>query len=479
MQGMGRRWSRGPTIQAALVLAFGATVLVWIVAGIQFARRVSDAQREAANLSARYVTAQDQLSQVRTQALLGSMLIRDALLDPDAQPYGLNFEQACAVATNALDTYVPVLGEPAEHQRIQELRRELASFRSASLDVLASDRRQWVSQAHRLLNLQIAPRLDSVLQISDEILARNRAAFVRQLIGLGDIYETTQQRIWQQLGVVLGVSLIIALAATIYVGRLEKEVQHRQRREQRHVHDLQRLSAKLLTVQEEERRTIARELHDEVGQMLMALKVELSVARRAAAASNAATSAFDDAQRMSDAALSAIRDLSRLLHPALLDDLGLQAAIEWYLGSVSRRHQIRTESSFEGLEDRFAPEIEAAFFRIVQEAVTNVVKHARATTCRVHLRRDSGNLVLTVEDDGAGFETSRPQVESEPRGLGLIGIRERVLQVGGGVTVQSTPGHGTRIVAVVPARPRVDAPEREEMTLVSEGIAIASESARG
>jgi signal transduction histidine kinase len=172
-----------------------------------------------------------------------------------------------------------------------------------------------------------------------------------------------------------------------------------------------------------------------------------------------------------------VRDLSRLLHPAVLDDLGLQAAIEWYLTSVARRHEIRTEASFEGLDERFAPEIEAAFYRIVQEALTNVVKHARATTCRVHLHRQAANVMLTLEDDGAGFDPSHPHDEAEPRGLGLIGIRERVRQLGGSVSVESEPGRGTRITAVLPARPRVDGAEHEN--LMAADMAAAPEWTRG
>src|SRR4029079_6133417 len=133
--------------------------------------------------------------------------------------------------------------------------------------------------------------------------------------------------------------------------------------------------------QEEERRTIARELHDEVGQLLTAIKVELAIAQRAIQTDGASPEVLQDARSMTDNALHTVRDLSRLLHPALLDDLGLPTAVTFYLRAFAKRQGVRAELEQDGMDARLSPEIETAAYRIIQEALTNVARHARAAEC--------------------------------------------------------------------------------------------------
>jgi signal transduction histidine kinase len=476
-----RRLFHGLTIKTALVLGFGATFGLWLFAGFHFASRISDVQREAATVNTRYMQAQELLSTVRTQVLLGSVYVRDALLDPDEatiSDYRAHFDETYRVAIETLDRYVPVLDTAAERQRIAGLRRELIEFRTTSLDVLATDRKAWATQARVLISRRVMPRRDAVLRVSDEVQALNRTSFVDQRRAMADLYGSTQQRIWQRLGVALAASLAIAVLATFYVGRLEQDLRRQRSKEQQNSQDLQRLSAKLVTAQEEERRTIARELHDEVGQLLMAVKVELAVVRRAADPGNAAR-ALDDAQAISDTALNTIRDLSRLLHPSLLDDLGLPAAVEWYLNGFGKRHDLRVEVLHERMDERLAPEIEAAAYRIVQEASTNVAKHAHATTCRVYLQRLPNTVLITIEDDGEGFDPTQRPGETASRGLGLIGIRERVVQLAGSIRVESGVGRGTRLTVELPARARVAGAENDEQGAPSAAVFGAREVSRG
>jgi signal transduction histidine kinase len=215
--------------------------------------------------------------------------------------------------------------------------------------------------------------------------------------------------------------------------------------------DLQDLSAKLLNAQEEERRSIARELHDEVGQALTAIKVELAVAQRAIDGAGGAANALDDARSIADGILHTVRDLSHLLHPAMLDDLGLVAATEWYLKGFGKRHGVRTDLLHDRMDDRLAPETEAAVYRIVQEALTNVAKHAKATRCRVYLQRLTNTLLVTIEDDGVGLDPANTRSADGTHGLGLVGVRERVAQLHGTVRLESGAGKGTRLTVEVPA----------------------------
>jgi two-component system, NarL family, sensor histidine kinase UhpB len=149
-----------------------------------------------------------------------------------------------------------------------------------------------------------------------------------------------------------------------------------------------------------------------------------------------------------------VRDLSHLLHPALLDDLGLVAATEWYLKGFGKRHGVRTDLLHDRMDERLAPHTEATAYRIIQEALTNVAKHANATSCRVYLQRLTHTLIVTIEDDGVGFDPTEPRSPEGTRGLGLVGIRERVAQLHGTIRLESSPGRGTRLTVEVPADAR-------------------------
>ena len=152
--------------------------------------------------------------------------------------------------------------------------------------------------------------------------------------------------------------------------------------------------------------------------------------------------------------LHTVRDLSHLLHPALLDDLGLAAATEWYLKGFGKRHGVRTDLLHDRMDERLAPETEAAVYRIIQEALTNVAKHANATSCRVYLQRLTNTLLVTIEDDGVGFDPAETRSPDGTHGLGLVGIRERVAQLHGTVRLESGSGRGTRLTVELPAEAR-------------------------
>jgi len=133
----------------------------------------------------------------------------------------------------------------------------------------------------------------------------------------------------------------------------------------------------------------------------------------------------------------------------VLDDLGLPSAVASHLREVGRRHEIRTELLQDRMDQRLPSDVEAAAYRIVQEALTNIVRHAHATSCRVYLQRLAHTVVITVEDDGCGFDIAGLD-QAGSRGLGILGIRERVALLGGTVRLESTPGNGTRLTVELP-----------------------------
>jgi signal transduction histidine kinase len=456
----------GLTIKAALFLGFGMTFGLWLITGYQFSRRMDELENRASAINTRYMHSQELLSTVRAQVLLASVYLRDALLDPDpetADDYRRELEDAYRIADQALQQYVPILNSPDELARVSHLRREIDAFRSMLTQVLETDSSRWPAMARVILRTLIMPKREVVIRVSDEVQSLNRSAFVRLQSEIAETHRATQRQLWARLGIALAASLGIALLAAFYAGRLENRIRRQSARDEQNAQDLHRLSAKLIHAQEEERRSIARELHDEVGQVLTALKVELAVAQHAIEAEGGPTHVLADVRSITDGALHTVRDLSHLLHPALLDDLGLPIAIDWYLKGFGKRHGVRAELVHGHMDDRLLPEIETAVYRIVQEALTNVARHARASTCRVHLQRQAENVVVRIEDDGVGFDPAEVDRAGSRRGLGLVGVRERVANLKGTVQLESSPGKGTRLIVELPAHVRPQTAAGSEM----------------
>ncbi len=210
------------------------------------------------------------------------------------------------------------------------------------------------------------------------------------------------------------------------------------------------LARRLLSAQEDERRRLAHELHDELGQTLTALKLALQSAQRG----HPAPSQLAMAIELAAAGLSQTRDLSLRLRPPLLDDLGLAPALRW-LVDRTRGGPTPVRLTIDGEEERFPTAIATAAFRITQESLTNALRHAHASGVAIDVRRADDALVVTISDDGAGFDypATRAQVARDGTSLGLLGLEERAELAGGSVVVDSTPGRGTRVTARFPLGP--------------------------
>ncbi len=215
-----------------------------------------------------------------------------------------------------------------------------------------------------------------------------------------------------------------------------------------------RLSQRYLEVQEQERRLLARELHDELGQSLNAIKVDAVNIRDAAPESPGVKRSAQAIIDVSSKVYEVVRTLLRQLRPVALDELGLASAVQYFVGEWQRRHiGVECALSIEGDLDNLSEDINITAYRFVQECLTNVVRHARAKHVTVSLRRTeeehaSPKLELRVDDDGRGVDSAVVK-----NGLGLIGLRERVEALGGYFKIEGKPGTGTRVVAAIPLSP--------------------------
>jgi signal transduction histidine kinase len=396
---------------------------------------------------------QQLLATVNAQVLLGSVYIRDALLgwQADGADSGAQVQRAFDAVDRALASYVPVLDTPGERERLARLRQSVREFRTRMLGVLETARTVPAPAARGVRWRPVAPRRDMVIGVSEEIRGLNREVFVEQHNNVARIYDSSQRWFWGTLTLAIVASFGIGLVAVRYAGRLEGRLEHQLVQDAEKTAELQRLSARLISVQEDERRTIARDLHDEVGQSLSAIKVELAVAERAIRDAGVGADVLKSARTITDGALTTVRDLSQLLHPAVLDDLGLPVAVEAFVRSFGQRHQLDVSLRQDHVDERLAPEVETCVYRVIQESLTNVAKHARAATCRVSLAWHADRIDVEIEDNGIGMPAER---EQRVKGLGLIGMRERVHQLRGTFTIERPLSGGTRLRFSLPAPPR-------------------------
>jgi signal transduction histidine kinase len=205
-----------------------------------------------------------------------------------------------------------------------------------------------------------------------------------------------------------------------------------------------------LETQEVERRHLARELHDQIGQSLTAVEINLQAAQQVSV-SPALAAPLEESLKIIARIQEQVRELSFELRPSLLDHVGLAAALRWYSNQQARRAGFRVRFRADSIPSRVDPTVETACYRVAQEALTNVVRHAQATHVTVELNQAGESLRLLIRDDGAGFDLlAARQRAREGAGLGLLGMEERVSLVGGHLEYKSRPAEGTEILAWFP-----------------------------
>jgi PAS domain S-box-containing protein len=218
-----------------------------------------------------------------------------------------------------------------------------------------------------------------------------------------------------------------------------------------HAKQLQALSRRVLQAQEAERRRLAIELHDELGQALTAIKFNLQAQERFKDQTPAELNAENLA--IVEDALQQVRRLALALRPSMLDDLGLVPALRWLAGQAEARGDVVVQLRASNFHSRLAPEIETACFRIVQESLTNIVRHAKARSVEIDLSQDAGTLEIRIQDDGCGFNPAAVREHARAGGsMGMLGMQERASLIGGQLDIQSAPGQGSKLSLRCPLR---------------------------
>lgn len=224
----------------------------------------------------------------------------------------------------------------------------------------------------------------------------------------------------------------------------------------------------IINAQEEERKRVARELHDETSQVLTSLLISLAILEESIT-SQVARDRITETRQLAHQTLRAIRNLSLDLRPSALDDLGLLPALRWYIKEYQQKFALEVDFQATGLKERLPSELETVLYRIVQEALTNVARHAHAHAVKVRLEEDQQAIHVHIVDDGRGFDAEKLQKMPGPgqeHGWGLVGMHERADLLGGALTISSSPGKGTTIDAHIPLR-ATEAFSKESLPVLS------------
>ena len=329
--------------------------------------------------------------------------------------------------------------EIASLEVIQNLYLQQKSMLDSMLSWAPDERRRraplLIDREIQPLQIEILRRSDQLRLLNDEQLHETDQALLAQ-------FAAFQGNLTRSIVLALGSGLLLILASMIYILRLEQQTRVRYDELVRSRGELERLSARLVDAQETERRNLSRELHDEVGQTLGALLVDFG--RLTAALGSCTPEVAEMVARMKTVAersVRSVRNMALLLRPSMLDDLGLVAALEWQGREVSRNSQVEVDVQSENVSDDMPDDYKVTIYRLVQEALNNAVRHSKARNARVRVEQNGRQIRVTVHDDGQGFDPKRS------RGMGMLGMEERVRRLGGRIEFQSAPGQGTTVTA--------------------------------
>ena len=440
------------SIIGALTAGFAVVLAVWAFAGYELISSLGDVRDRVQAEHAAYAHAADAVSVIRRNVLEGSINVRDALIDPDdvaRETYRDELRVLREAAERRVAEYVPQAQSPAERDEWAKLEAKLAEFWPSLEFVFADDLPTNTTRAATMLRRNVRPIRKDVLTLLDNLRTLQQAALEQHNADVAQLYADARARFVWIVGGALLLGLAAAWFATWHVSGLEREINRQRLAETHNRLDLERLSARLVDVQEQERRSLARELHDEVGQALTAIKMSVGVALRTPGTHPRAHAALEEARGVAETTLQGVRDLSQLLHPSMLDDFGLPETLAAYLRNFSKRTGIRAHFSHDDRTDRMPPDVEVCLYRIVQEALTNVARHSGALSCAVSLRRLDGQVELVVEDSGRGMAAASGGADAR-RGLGLMGMRERAQSLSGRFSIDNRPEGGTRVIVTLP-----------------------------
>jgi signal transduction histidine kinase len=427
-----------------LVGGFGGLLVMMAAAETGALLFLNGWRQSGAQLQGHFLMRNRTLEKIRANIYLSGTFARDTLLAPEvsgAKEQIATLDSLRHDTDVLLDSYSQSL-EPEERIPFRTLRSQIDAYwkvLNATFSWSADERNKY---RFAFFYEEMVPRRTSMLQIADRIAAMNEDALKRGDLQLGALFARLQFGMVAMIVITLLGGASLAGLTIFHILRLEAQVQERLKESVEARAGLQELSAKLVRAQEDERRALSRELHDEVGQSFSAVLMEVENLMDLEPAAEVRPH-LEAVRSLAEKGMNEIRNMALLLRPSMLDDFGLMPALNWQARETAKRTGMRVQVD-SSLEDDLPEEHKTTIYRIVQEALNNCSRHAQATTVQVSVLGQKGQILLDVQDDGSGFDPQRV------RGLGLLGMEERVRHLGGRFEIDSSPGRGTLLHIALP-----------------------------
>ncbi len=441
--------------RVALIAGFGSLLLIMALTGGDALLVLRQVRREDDAIRRQFLFRNHTLNEVRSQLYLSGTYVRDYLLEPEparADAFRSSLEDVRKRMQAALDAYQKQLNSAERLSIFARSRPELSRYWDVLGPIMNWSAQERRTRGYTFLRDDVFPRRAAMLEIAGRIADLNEQQMNAGNERVVELLVEFQTRLSLTLLSALAIGLGMALFSTRHILRREAGSLLRYEETAEARRQLTNLSAKLVQAQESERRALSAELHDEVGQALSAVLVELKnlsirLDLQSAAASR---SNVETIKGLVEGTVGVVRNMALLLRPSMLDDLGLIPALRWHAREMSKRTSMDVSVATELAADDLPDQFKTCLYRVVQEALHNCERHSSATTVRIRVQQQADRLVLRIQDDGQGFHVR------QVKGLGLLGIEERVARLGGTCEVDSEIGAGTILTVQLPLPMRND-----------------------
>ncbi len=424
-----------------LLTGFGGLLVLLFLAGAGALQILQQIQTRNNQVQREFLLRNRLLNEIRSKLYLSGTYVRDYLLEPEARLAERHRNSLGAVRRQmaiAVASYEAQL-KREEIEPFLALRSELEKYWRVLDPLLGWDASQRDHRGYVFLRDEVYPRRAAMLTIADRIAGFNEQQLEAGASRMAELYTEFRSRLLISLGIFLVFGVAMAGFTVRRVLNLEREARAQYVAAVEARQQLKDLSARLVGAQEAERRSISRELHDEIGQALSAVLVEIrnlgsGVVGRS---EGELQEHIGLVKGLVENSVKIVRNMALLLRPSMLDDLGLVPALGWQAREVSKRTSLDVSVATESVSDDLPDEYKTCIYRVVQEALHNCSRHSEATMVKIKMHQDASGIHLAIQDDGRGFDFKRQ------RGLGLLGIEERVSGLGGTFQVHSELCRGT------------------------------------
>jgi len=427
--------------------AFAGLLLLIVISIEASSRLVADIYSESERLNVYHHQVDAGLRRLRSDIHLSSIFIRDYLLDVESEHATEYRGRIADFRTTSRDKILELRALAVEYdEQIRGLEARLDEYWKSFDPLLQWTPSEKIRESGAFLRREVVPKREAVLEIAYEIERLNEATLATERSEIAQRQRTfrdSQRRLFWEC---IAVGLIVSVAGVMRLRNLERRTEKARAAAQEAEEQMRKLSQQVVAAHEEERKRLSRELHDQVAQMLTALRMELSRIDRHRPKSDIKLGGLvSESLEIVDSMVRSIRDIALGLRPSMLDDFGLGPALEWHVRDFASRCGLDVRLNLTGNLDQLPDQHRTCVYRVVQEALTNCARHADARTVTITADLRGTSLCVSVVDNGSGFDLARRGM-----GFGLRGMEQRVKELNGSMSIESEYGVGTSLKFELP-----------------------------